>query len=127
MGPDAWAQIVVGVVVAAVSVVTARSARSANRETALVTTTPAERAEDRETYKAHMAEMRLDVDAAKAQAEAAQRRVEEIEGTRRQDSLTINALVRYIRKMARAFREHDIPPPDPDPADALVLQAHGLP
>ncbi|MFE5332964.1 hypothetical protein ACFRCG_41930 [Embleya sp. NPDC056575] len=46
---------------------------------------------------------------------------------RRQDSRTINALVRYLRATLRTLREHDIPPPVPDPNDALELSTHGLP
>lgn len=46
---------------------------------------------------------------------------------RREDSKTIHALVRYVRKVLAVQRAHGIAPPDPDPDDALELAHHGLP
>lgn len=72
------------------------------------------------TLKADVAEQKAEVAAQKAE-------VAEQKAGRRQDSRTINAMVRYMRKMARALRDHDLPLPDPDPDDVLELAHHGLP
>lgn len=70
--------------------------------------------------RADVAEQRTEVAAQKAE-------VAEQKAGRRQDSRTINALVRYLRRTLAVQREHGIPPPDPDPDDVLELSAHGLP
>ncbi|MFI1580000.1 hypothetical protein [Embleya sp. NPDC020630] len=46
---------------------------------------------------------------------------------RRQDSRTIHALVRYIRKLLGFVREQGLTPPPPDPTDERELAGHGLP
>lgn len=120
MNPETWASIAAAVAAVAGGVWTQRAASRASHSTAVVQAEPQQRAQDLATFQAIAS--RQD-----EQIEKLDGRVDELEAAAVKKDRTLNALVRYVKKLLALLRARNIEPPAPDAGDEPELAAHGIP